>query len=40
MLLVIGILVIFPEIIIIPLMFMEFILRLFGKSFDDKKPKT
>ncbi len=29
------ILVIFPELLIIPLILMEFILRLFGKSFDD-----
>lgn len=28
-------LLIFPEILIIPILFMEFILRLFGKSFDD-----
>lgn len=32
------VLIIIPEILIIPLLLMEFILRLFGKSFDDK-PK-
>jgi len=32
------VLLIVPEILIIPLLLMEFILRLFGKSFDDK-PK-
>lgn len=31
--------IIIPELLIIPFMFMEFILRLFGKSFDDK-PKN
>jgi hypothetical protein len=32
------VLLIVPEVLIIPLVLMEFVLRLFGKSFDDK-PK-
>lgn len=30
------VLLIVPEILIIPILIMEFILRLFGKSFDNK----
>jgi hypothetical protein len=39
LIIILMILFVVPEILIMPLMLLEFILRLFGKSFDDKPKK-